>query len=110
LDDGDATLETPGFNSGNVKQSGIAFAGNSAFAALGTTLAAGPLPPNSTPEFLTIVTAGTQPTTLTFAGQYGNRGIDYAVSGSLTVPEPSSVMLAVSTLVLLLRRRSRNQK
>lgn len=109
LDDGDATLETPGINSLGNEEAGISISGNQAFAALGTTLGAGPLPPNVTPEFLTLITAGTQPTTLTLVGEAGYHAINYNINVVSTIPEPATWMMAATAmLAAAFRRRSRS--
>ena len=72
-DDGRDPVGVPGFNASHTVEEGISFKGATAFAALGTTLTLSPslLNSNSTLEFLRLVTAGVQPTTLTYAGEYG---------------------------------------
>ena len=75
LDDGINPVGVPGFNEFHAIQQGISFSGNKAFAALGTTLSISPslFGSNSTLEFLRLVTAGTQPTTLTYAANMATK-------------------------------------
>ena len=85
-DDGRDPVGVPGFNASHTVEEGISFKGATAFAALGTTLTLSPslLNSNSTLEFLRLVTAGVQPTTLTYAGEYGYQSVDYVLAGSLS--------------------------
>ena len=92
LDGGQNPVGVPGKKSGGGTVSGISFAANSAFAALGTTLSLSPSlhNSNSTLEFLRLTTAGQGPTILAYSGEYGYQGIDYTVSGTAQfVPEPT---------------------
>lgn len=110
LDDGDATLETPGINSLGSVEAGISVAGNKAFAALGTTLGGGPLPPGVTPEFLTLITAGTGPTTLTLVGEAGYHGLNYNVNVTATIPEPATWLMGIAAMAAVaIGRRSQNR-
>ncbi len=97
-DDGFNPLDAPGINASLAVQKGISFSGGTAFAALGTTLTQSPalLNSSSTLEFLRLVTAGSQPTTLTYAGEVGYQGQDYVHNGvaSFVVPEPASWIVA----------------
>jgi hypothetical protein len=83
-DDGRDPVGAPGINASHKVEEGISFKGATAFAALGTTLTLSPslLNSNSTLEFLRLVTAGVQPTTLTYAGEYGYQSSDYVLAGS----------------------------
>jgi Dockerin type I domain len=83
-DDGRDPVGVPGFNASHTIEEGISINGATAFAALGTTLTLSPslLNSNSTLEFLRLVTAGVQPTTVTYAGEYGYQMVDYALAGS----------------------------
>jgi Dockerin type I domain len=82
-DDGIEPVGAPGFNASHTVEQGISYKGATAFAALGTTLTLSPslLNSNSTLEFLRLVTAGVQPTTLTYAGEYGYQSSDYVLAG-----------------------------
>ena len=110
LDDGINPVGVPGFNEFHAIQQGISFSGNKAFAALGTTLSISPslFDSNSTLEFLRLVTAGTQPTTLTYASNYGYQGQSFVNNGSASyVPEPATLlMLLVGILTMCSRRRA----
>jgi hypothetical protein len=94
LDDETDPVGVPGINASSAIEEGISFSGSTAFAALGTTLSISPSISNATLEFLRLTTEGTQPTMLTFAGEYGYQGIDYEFGGSEhSVPEPGSLTL-----------------
>lgn len=101
LDDEINPVGVPGIDQFNVIQQGVSFSGTTAFAALGTTLSISPslLHSDSTLEFLRLVTAGTQPTTLTFASNYGYQGQSFVNNGSaMYVPEPASWVLACACI------------
>ena len=101
LDDGINPVGVPGYNEFHAIKQGISFNSSKAFAALGTTLSISPslFNSNSTLEFLRLVTAGTQPTTLTYAGKFA----DHVNNGSVTfsVPEPASWESVCSTVALI---------
>ncbi len=125
-DDGSPPVGAPGFRETggamNVVE-GISFAGDKAYAALGTTLTFfGPPPTSATLDFLTLTTAGQQTTSITVrsglvAGQrlseYGYQGQDYFFEESLTftfvgVPEPAaaSMILPLVGCAAIARRRT----
>jgi hypothetical protein len=104
-DDGIDPVGVPGFNASHAVEEGISFSGTTAFAALGTTLTQSPSLHNSqsTLEFLRLVTAGIQPTTITYAGEFGYQSLDYMHAGSASyVPEPEFWTMAGTCLATLL--------
>jgi hypothetical protein len=109
LDDNAGSLDAPGIKDGEGVQSGISFTANKAFAALGITLGAQPKP-TGTLEFLTLTTAGTQPTSLSFQGAYGYQGLDYSLAGTANVPEPAAVTLLGLGLASVVLRRQRRKR
>jgi len=85
----------PGLDWLSAIHEGIVIDGTHTFAGLGTT--SGSHPSDATLTFLTLVTAGLQPTNLSITGQYGYQGHDYGVNQSATfVPEPAGAMLVLS--------------
>ena len=110
-DDGINPVGVPGINASHIVQEGISFSGDTAFAGLGTTLFESPglHDSDSTLEFVRLITAGVQHTTLRYAGEFGYQGVDFVHSGSasFTAPEPASwVMVCVCLATILVRARS----
>jgi hypothetical protein len=111
MDDGLSPVGVKGINASNTIQQGISFSGSTAFAALGTNLVdttAGPPLVNETLHFMTLITSGTQPTTLTVTGEYGYQSLDYIINQSASfVPEPTSLSLIALLAVGLPALRAR---
>jgi hypothetical protein len=110
LDNGIAPVGVPGQNGFTVDQGIPPHSGSTAFAALATTLTSPPalLNSHSTLLFLTVVTEGTGPTTLSFQGDFGYGLQDFPVNGSASyVPEPATLWLAGLALAAAAMARRR---
>lgn len=108
---GSAFFDVKGRNWLGAVNEGIVRSGTHAFAGRGTTL--GSHPSDASLVFLTLVTQGLQPTTLSITGEYGYQGQDYSVSQTASfVPEPASVAIVglASIAIGLLTTRQRNRR
>ena len=106
---GPAFMDVPGLDWMNAIHEGIIIDGTHTFAGLGTTL--GSHPSDATLAFMTLVTAGLQPTSLSITGQYGYQGQDYAVDQSAAfVPEPASAVLIILGCFGVLSTSRRNRQ